>query len=674
MDRDKSATPIRGAVESSRWNPIRWRTILNGTAVDESDGDDDAHESAAPPPARPDTEATAETDARPDAQSDAESDAVTEGAAPDSDEAESDEPVPGDSEPDDAKPEPESAAAAPTDKDDVTADVEIPADPAESDDSAEPDESEESDDSAEPDESKESDEPTQPDQSDETPDPAAETVEAEKADVADVADVCGTEAEAAPAGNKDASAETAAAEQPTQLPDVEAVPVPANTTPPNPGSTPAAALPARSGSPSAADLRTPAHRAVLAGAAVLTVIAIALTVWAGNTSRSAAGSGDPTRSRSASPSVAPPILLAKDDSTFTIPGSAPDLGWPKQKGEQIAVEIEGIGSLGVSGDVAAPVPIASVAKTMTAHLILTDHPLGPDSSGPTITVTSAEADAYPQEERQGQSLVAVRAGERLTERQALDALMLASADNVAKILARWDAGSVRAFVPKMNAAAAALGMSHTTYTDPSGLAASTVSTATDQLKLGAAAMRDPTFRAIVAQSSAEVPVQGGIHNWNTLLGQDGIAGIKTGSTMSAGGCLLFAANTTVAGHHETVIGVVLGVPGSSGTILENALAISRKLVAATEAAVKSVTVLAPGTEIAALRSAGRPDVPLTVAAPVTVIGWPGLKYLVTVNGTARAATVSVTRDGASAPAADVPLRPRTAPKSGSARPSPIPSK
>jgi serine-type D-Ala-D-Ala carboxypeptidase (penicillin-binding protein 5/6) len=63
--------------------------------------------------------------------------------------------------------------------------------------------------------------------------------------------------------------------------------------------------------------------------------------------------------------------------------------------------------------------------------------------------------------------VAVEAGEAISERQALEALLLPSADNMAWILARWDAGGQAGFTAKMNAAARTLGMTGTGYTDPS---------------------------------------------------------------------------------------------------------------------------------------------------------------------------------------------------------------
>ncbi|BEP12210.1 hypothetical protein acdb102_05210 [Acidothermaceae bacterium B102] len=223
------------------------------------------------------------------------------------------------------------------------------------------------------------------------------------------------------------------------------------------------------------------------------------------------------------------------------------------------------------------VPIASVAKVMTAYVILRDHPLTDTDDGPAITVSPGEAAAYAGQRARGESLVEVEAGERLTERQALEALLLPSADNMAWILARWDAGSPASFVQRMNDEATRLGMRHTSYTDASGLAADTVSTATDQVALAAAVLQVPMMATIVGEATATLPVAGLVHNYNSLLGQDGVIGLKTGSTSAAGGCLLFAARTA---QGELVIGAVFGQPGRGRAMISAALAASDRLVVA----------------------------------------------------------------------------------------------
>jgi D-alanyl-D-alanine carboxypeptidase (penicillin-binding protein 5/6) len=206
-------------------------------------------------------------------------------------------------------------------------------------------------------------------------------------------------------------------------------------------------------------------------------------------------------------------------------------------------------------------PIASVAKVMTAYLVLRDHPLRLGEDGPTITLTDDDVADTDRRRGQRESVVSVAAGERLTEREALLALLLPSANNIAVVLARWDAGSLERFVARMNAAARSLGMTHTRYTDPSGYDDATVSTAVDQMRIVDRAMRVPVFARMVALPSATLPVAGTVHNTDALLGYDGFVGVKTGSDDAAGGCFAFRAIRWIHGKRTTITGVVLGQPG-----------------------------------------------------------------------------------------------------------------
>jgi serine-type D-Ala-D-Ala carboxypeptidase (penicillin-binding protein 5/6) len=206
-------------------------------------------------------------------------------------------------------------------------------------------------------------------------------------------------------------------------------------------------------------------------------------------------------------------------------------------------------------------PIASLAKVMTAYLVLRDHPLRSDQSGPTITLTGADVADTERRRDQDESVVAIAAGEQLTERQALQALLIPSANNIAAVLARWDAGSLARFVALMNAAARSLGMTHTRYTDPSGYADTTVSTAADQVRVVEQAMRGPVFASIVGTASVWLPVAGIVDNTDKLLGYDGFVGVKTGSDEAAGGCFAFRAVRSIDGRRTTITGVVLGQPG-----------------------------------------------------------------------------------------------------------------
>lgn len=227
-----------------------------------------------------------------------------------------------------------------------------------------------------------------------------------------------------------------------------------------------------------------------------------------------------------------------------------------------------------------PAPIASLAKVMTAYLTLKRYPLGGTGAGFTMTVSAAQAEAVAEEADEGQSVVPVRAGERLTERQLLEALLIPSGNNIARMLAAGVGGGEGDFVAAMNAAARGLGMRHTTYTDPSGFDPGTVSTAADQLRVFRAAMKYPVFRRIVSTESVDLPVVGTVANFNPLIEQ-GYGG-KTGSDSAAGGCLVFFTEVTVGGHRRAAVGVVMGQGEGSDTagLLAAAGDAAERLVAA----------------------------------------------------------------------------------------------
>ncbi len=311
--------------------------------------------------------------------------------------------------------------------------------------------------------------------------------------------------------------------------------------------------------------------------------------------------------------------------------------WPS-KG-QASIRVAGLGSFGASGS-KSPVPTASVAKAMTAYLVLKDHPL--KGHPLKLSVHRNEAQAFGHEVALGQSLVPVRSGEVLTERQALQALMLASADNMAKILGRWDAGSVSTFLKKMNAQAKALGMTHTHYTDPSGYDKRTKSTVGDQMKLADAALHLPGFQAIVSQRTAVIPVAGKIKNFNKLLGEPGVVGIKTGSMSAAGGCLLFAAKSKVAGHSVTILGTVLGQRSGKVGDLNQAFVSSHNLLAAVHKALHPIKIVHKNQVVA--KVPGTKSV-LVSANDVTIPGWRGLVVPSKVMASVKAGAVNGTRAG-----------------------------
>jgi serine-type D-Ala-D-Ala carboxypeptidase (penicillin-binding protein 5/6) len=330
--------------------------------------------------------------------------------------------------------------------------------------------------------------------------------------------------------------------------------------------------------------------------------------------------------RVATESVPPYRIKRLLAATVPIRGARPKIAWPTEG--EAAVEVLGVGSLGRSG-ISAAVPIASIAKVMTAYLTLREHPLRPGASGFTITITPEEVEEERTRAALDQSVVPVAAGETLTERQALQALLLPSANNVAALLAEYDAGSQAAFVARMNAAARRLGMSSTHYTDPSGYEDTTVSTAGDLLELARAVIDEPAFAEIVDERQARLPVAGVVENYNGLVGQEGYVGIKTGSDSAAGGCLLFAKRVRVAGRTVTILGVVLGQRG--GSYVPAALASAQRLGNSAAAALRTRIVLPAGTHVLRARGVDGKGVEIVTARPLRAVGWGGLRVGVVVS-------------------------------------------
>ncbi|MEU5330148.1 serine hydrolase [Streptomyces parvus] len=327
-----------------------------------------------------------------------------------------------------------------------------------------------------------------------------------------------------------------------------------------------------------------------------------------------------------------PSLELTAKPTYTFEGGGTELSWPGQG--QSAVMVDGVGSLGSEG-AQKPAPIASVAKVMTAYVILQGHPLKGDEEGEKITVDQKAED---ESKRPDESTAPLTKGQELTQRQLLQLLMIPSGNNAARLLARWDAGSEDAFIDKMNDAAKELRMTGSTYTDPSGLEKTTVSTATDQLKLAQAVMRNDVFREIVDMPEVEIEgIDGKIYNNNNLLLQPGVSGIKTGSSTPAGGNLLWSANTKVDGKMLWIYGAVMGQQAGTGRVydsLELSLQNSLKLIKDAQEAATSATVVKKGDVVGYVDNGFGGQAPVVATKNLKAVGWSGLKVelKVTDNG------------------------------------------
>ncbi|MFB7055355.1 D-alanyl-D-alanine carboxypeptidase family protein [Streptomyces vinaceus] len=241
-----------------------------------------------------------------------------------------------------------------------------------------------------------------------------------------------------------------------------------------------------------------------------------------------------------------------------LPGAPPTSAWPATGQAAIAVADGGEHASPGQG----PVPTASTAKVMTAYVFLSRYPLRPGQAGPSFSVSADEAARYTARLAASESVVPLRPGQRLTEREALQALLTASANNVADELARWYGSDPVAFVAEMNRTAHQLGMDATYYTDPSGLHDTTVSTGADQVRLFQAALRLPEFATLAGSSYTDI--DGHRHaNTNPMLGRDGVFAGKTGTTRAAGHNLVFAARRDSTGGSRIIIGAVLHQPDTA---------------------------------------------------------------------------------------------------------------
>ena len=331
--------------------------------------------------------------------------------------------------------------------------------------------------------------------------------------------------------------------------------------------------------------------------------------------------------------LSPPTLQARPTG-ITIPGSAPVLPWPSTG--EAALSVPGLGSLGQDHGT-RPAPIGVLSGVLTAMVILKDHPLSPGGdAGPVIAVTAQTLTAYQAGSVAGEPEVQVSSGESLTELDALEGLLVGSGNDMATLLARWDAGTTSAFVRKMDLTARSFGLGNTRVTEPSGADDATISTPEDLIRLAEVAMKVPVFKQIVSLGQVTLPVAGLVYNPNFILGENGVVGVDAGSDTTGDGCFLFAAHKTVGGATVTLYGAVLGQYGPIGPDAA-AVDAGETLMTAALSHITAEPALQAGQVVAKLSAPWGASTPLTVSHVVRVPAWPGL----TVPVAARLANLAV---------------------------------
>lgn len=314
---------------------------------------------------------------------------------------------------------------------------------------------------------------------------------------------------------------------------------------------------------------------------------------------------------SRAPAAATPAQ-PRDVSIGTLPLK---LAWPATG--QAAIGASGYGLLATHGN-QAPVSIASVSKIITALAVLKDKPLAVGEQGPTITISQTDFDSYNNYYLHGGSVAQVAVGEQISEYQALEAMLLPSANNMADTLARWSFGSLDAYTAYADKMVESMGLGQTTVGGASGFNDRTLSTAADLVRVGQAAMDNPVIAKIVGEEQARIPVAGMIRNVNWLLGEDGVIGIKTGNTDNAGGCYLFASQRNINGQKVTVIGAILAAPTLNASMVE-----TRNLLATVDANFRVVHVIKKGDVLASYHTPWGASAEAVAGENASLLVWNG---------------------------------------------------
>lgn len=317
-----------------------------------------------------------------------------------------------------------------------------------------------------------------------------------------------------------------------------------------------------------------------------------------------------------------PLPATSAISTLATPkvSSAVDLPWPAYG--QGALAAQGYELLQTHGEQKS-VPMASVAKVITALAVLKQRPFATGEQGAIIAISRDDVAIYNSYYAQGGSVVRVEAGEQISEYQALQALLIPSANNIADTLVRWAFGTNENYLIYANEMVADMHLTSTKIADASGFSSQSVSSAEDLARLGLAAMGNPVLAAIVRQETAELPVAGLVNNVNWLLGNDGVIGIKTGNTTDAGGCFLFAAKRVINGQSITFVGALMQAPDLNTAIID-----ARTLIAASDNGFETVKIINKGQTVGAYKTPWGVSGDAIASQDLSVLAWRGRKVQV----------------------------------------------
>jgi D-alanyl-D-alanine carboxypeptidase (penicillin-binding protein 5/6) len=312
----------------------------------------------------------------------------------------------------------------------------------------------------------------------------------------------------------------------------------------------------------------------------------------------------------------PQITLSQQE-TIIKPAPQVSLPWPASGQAAIGSLEDGVLALSTTSEQAKP--IASMAKIITALVLLQASPLALNEEGKTFTITAEDVVIYNDYVKKSGSVLPVKVGDVMTEKQALQALLIGSANNIADSLVIKTFGSLDAYASYANTFVASKNITQTTIADASGYSPQTISTPSNMIELGRLALNHPVIADIVATKNVDLGTFGKLDNTNKLLADSGVRGIKTGNTDEAGSCLLFATDYEVTTSYKvTIVGVVMDAETST-----QAAAVSRQLLAAAQGQFETVTLATKGTVVGKAESVWGQTSPLILADDVSVTIWKG---------------------------------------------------
>ena len=303
------------------------------------------------------------------------------------------------------------------------------------------------------------------------------------------------------------------------------------------------------------------------------------------------------------------------------PPKAVQLDWPSTG--QASLSVKNF-SFTLTNTHPTQIPTASIAKMITVLCVLEKNPMKIGQSGPIIQMTAADIERLNIENNRNGSHLDIVEGEKLTQYQALEAILLPSANNIADSLAVWSFGSIDNYTRYAQKFVERNGMIHTTIgKDASGFDIGTTSTTADLAILAKLALANPVVMKIAYEKSATFETAGTVFNHNRLLDGGVLTGLKTGLNDGNTGSFLFSARK----NNIEVVGAIL----DAGSI-QNALNASETLAKSSFNNFEQIKYIAKNQKIGKITTAWGETSDIIMSKNLEVTRWKGDKiYTATKN-------------------------------------------